>query len=685
MLKTVESHCQVVNEEVSKEQRAWVNEQLKALRKAQEEVNERVKGVQQTLDLSALQVADWAAYNSINNRNADDIGELKLCLDGTREQIREKILDWATTASDQRVFWLSGKAGTGKSTIARTVADELAKQGYLVGSFFFKRGQGELGRARSLFPTIARQMADFVPSISHEIAAASKGSPPVNERPLTTQFDTLIKGPLSGYSTGSAIDIRAIVVDALDECGDWGAIGHAMTLWPTVRAQSSMNLRVFVTSRSDNKIGNALAKMESKDLKHETLENWQSSTIEHDLRLFCYDELRKLREQSRNDYHELEDDWPGESVVDKLVEISKPLFIAASTIFREVSKDPQRQLQEWVSRLNFTGSKGLNRIYSDILEQVGKVDQEWLDQFNQVIKPFALLHSSLTILALTDLLGSDIMTVGNAFKPLSSVIEFPSDKEFKAGSRATVRIYHESFRDFLMASNSKDKSQFSIDKGETHGNLLTRCLDLLTNKLGRDVCKQKDPETERIYVSAEHVEKHISDSVQYACRYWISHAIDSNEAIEDGGQVDLYLRAFLLHWTEAMAWLDKLGEMVVCLKKLQEDVNSQSSPKLHAFVADALRWVPANRKMISDRPLQTYLSALAFAPSNSIVRNSFRSEMEEFLQVWPPVATDWGFELQTLREHTHKIQSITPSIDGRRLVTVGRDNTVRLWDVESGT
>ncbi|KAF2860461.1 tricorn protease domain 2-containing protein, partial [Piedraia hortae CBS 480.64] len=59
--------------------------------------------------------------------------------------------------------------------------------------------------------------------------------------------------------------------------------------------------------------------------------------------------------------------------------------------------------------------------------------------------------------------------------------------------------------------------------------------------------------------------------------------------------------------------------------------------------------------------------------------------MEEFLQVWPPVATDWGFELQTLRGHTGRILSITPSIDGRRLVTVAEDNTVRLWDVESGT
>ncbi|KAF2857121.1 hypothetical protein K470DRAFT_284600, partial [Piedraia hortae CBS 480.64] len=549
MLKTVEHHARTVDREVSEEQRAWLG-------KAQEEVSERIKGVQQTLDLSALQAVAEATYNSIDYLNADDIGELRLCLVGTRVQIRQKILDWATTVNDQRVFWLSGKAGTGKSTIALTVADELAKQGYLVGSFFFKRGHGELGRACILFPTIARQMADFVPIISYEIAAASKDSPPVNVRPLTTQFDTLIKGPLSGYRTGSATYIRAIVIDALDECEDWGAIGHAMTLWPSLRAQSSMNLRVFLTSRSGNKVGDALGEMGRKDLQHERLEHWQSSTIEDDLRLFCHDELRRLREQSRKEssYDELEDDWPGESVVDKLVDISKPLFIAASTIFREVSNDPRRQLREWVDRLNFTGSEGLNCIYSGILEQASKADPKWLSHFKRAIEPIVVLRAPLSIPALTDLLGEgDNMVVPNALKPLSSVIDFPSGKEVKTGSRATVRIYHESLRDFLMEFNLKNHPQFWIDQEKVHGILMSKCVNLLKKKLVRDVCKQKDPAVKRKDVSAEHVETHISESVQYACRYWVSHAIDSNEAVEDGEKVDLLLRAFLLYWTEAMA------------------------------------------------------------------------------------------------------------------------------------
>ncbi|KAF2860984.1 hypothetical protein K470DRAFT_270216 [Piedraia hortae CBS 480.64] len=688
ILKTVESHAKLCNLEVSEEQRAWVDKQLEALNKAQKEINDGVKSVQRTLDLNALPVAPGAAYDSIDYHNGDQIGELQLCLDGTRVHIKQRILDWATTSNDQRVFWLSGKAGTGKSTIARTIAHELGEQGFLVGSFFFKRDRGELSRARSLFPTITRQMANFIPSIAHKIAAASHGSPPVNERPLTSQFDTLIKEPLSGYSTGLATDVRVIVIDALDECEDWRAIDHAMTLWPRLIAHTSMNLRVFVTSRSDDKIGSKLGQLGPHDLQHEKLESLQTSTIKKDLTIYCLDELRKLREESKHElsYDELGDSWPGEEVVNKLVEISHPLFIAASTIFRDISNSPRRRVRQWVDQLSFTGSRALTEIYLDILNRAARHNEEWADQFHQVIKPIALLHFPLTIPALTDLLGDgDNMAVPNALKPLSSVIEFPSGKDLKAGSRATVRIYHESFRASLVDPTLKGKSPFWIEKGETHATLLNKCIGLLKNKLSRDVCKQQDLGTERKFVSVEHVSEHIPESVQYACRNWVHHVVHSSQTIQDGGQVDRFLREFFLVWTEAMAWLDELGEMVLSLKQLQKVIDTNFSRGVQYFVADALRWISAHRILISDTPLQTYLSALAFAPSNSTVRNTFKHEVEALLQVWPPVTRDWGPVLQTLKGHTRWVSVIAPSMDGKRLLTTALDKTVRLWDVESGT
>ena len=46
------------------------------------------------------------------------------CLDGTRVDLLQQIREWASSSDSPNIFLLTGIAGTGKSTIARTVAEE---------------------------------------------------------------------------------------------------------------------------------------------------------------------------------------------------------------------------------------------------------------------------------------------------------------------------------------------------------------------------------------------------------------------------------------------------------------------------------------------------------------------------------------------------------------------------------
>lgn len=55
-------------------------------------------------------------------------------------------------------FWLNGMAGTGKSTVSRTVAQTFADRGQLGGSFFFKRGERDRENASLLFTTIVHEL-----------------------------------------------------------------------------------------------------------------------------------------------------------------------------------------------------------------------------------------------------------------------------------------------------------------------------------------------------------------------------------------------------------------------------------------------------------------------------------------------------------------------------------------------
>ena len=101
----------------------------------------------------------YAAEAGINSRTKEHEPS---CLPDTRLDVLREIKTWAEDGSDERcVFWLSGMAGTGKSTIARTVAREQLAQNQLGATFVFSKGGGDVGNAHKFFTTIAFQLASM--------------------------------------------------------------------------------------------------------------------------------------------------------------------------------------------------------------------------------------------------------------------------------------------------------------------------------------------------------------------------------------------------------------------------------------------------------------------------------------------------------------------------------------------
>lgn len=65
--------------------------------------------------LDQLPAVMWAVYGYYEQ----DRG---VCLEGTQTSVLRQIQDWSSDPHGQPICWLQGMAGTGKSTIARTVA-----------------------------------------------------------------------------------------------------------------------------------------------------------------------------------------------------------------------------------------------------------------------------------------------------------------------------------------------------------------------------------------------------------------------------------------------------------------------------------------------------------------------------------------------------------------------------------
>jgi len=83
-------------------------------------------------------------------------------------------------------------AGTGKSTIAQSVAQSFANQRQLGASFFFKKGEGKRGNATRFFPTIATDLMARMLELISGIRKALDADPAISERVLKDQFEKLI-------------------------------------------------------------------------------------------------------------------------------------------------------------------------------------------------------------------------------------------------------------------------------------------------------------------------------------------------------------------------------------------------------------------------------------------------------------------------------------------------------------
>ncbi|KAJ7203247.1 hypothetical protein GGX14DRAFT_652031 [Mycena pura] len=154
-----------------------------------------------------------ARYNAENTPD--------MCMAGTRVDIIKDIVNCLTSPPDpsKRIVMLSGSAGSGKSTIAKTVASILAKEkDMLAASFFFSREYAERREFKYLPCTLARQLAEYSKEFENILVAfLDKDCTGICSADPKLQFQALVADLLKQLPPSETPWV--ICLDALDECG----------------------------------------------------------------------------------------------------------------------------------------------------------------------------------------------------------------------------------------------------------------------------------------------------------------------------------------------------------------------------------------------------------------------------------------------------------------------------------
>ena len=499
----------------------------------------------------------------------------EVCTDGTRVKILEDITKWANDRSlaSPRVFWLTGQAGSGKTTIAYTIAKRFEEGGnanqhtVLGGNFFCSRQFQETQAQTRILPTIAYQLAYNCKSYADALHVADKFN--TINHDVSSQMKGLLVGPwqLSEATRQPELPPYLIVIDALDEIKGDGGLGFLRSLLISINEYNLRGLKFLVTSRSDPNVAALCESFASEAVCH--LQDVPIEEAKSDIETYLKTQLPELA---------------GSPELAKLEQRAGGLFIYAATAVKYLTplhsitvKEQTEMLNDFLSKsYELASSSDATSLVDELYRQImydafsklsGKVLTRRLCTLYTFLCTAECTSTSIVAALVPD---GDDKAARAVLHDLHAVLYTQDDRVF---------WYHASFPDFFF---NQARSNFCIDMKDftfscnepAHHSLLGEsCFRIMKSGSGLrfnmgNITSSFLFDCNNTVALSEQVDQNISAVLRYSSCHW-THHLPSPQLVNNDDLCRCileFIQIRVLFWIEAM---NLLGLSSQCTPMLQ--------------------------------------------------------------------------------------------------------------------
>jgi len=496
--------------------------------------------------------------------------------------ILKRIYYWAEDPSSNSpsVFWLTGDAGSGKSTIAYSVArhfdmKEVDGEGIdtaeIFGANFFCSRQYEETRQRmNIIPTIVDQLALHSQPYATALLKANKFN---SVNTTSRQMKDLLVDPWMQSMSEHHAEFRPflVVVDALDEIENRGGLGFLEELLRMTDKSCLRGLKFLITSRPDPDLANLCSSFTSDAVC--ALHDVPTNTVMADIATYLQAELPKLQ---------------GTPVIDELMHQADGLFIFAATAVRYITPRPKMLKREQIRLLGelgihahgSSGSRNANAspidgLYKQVMfAAFGGLDDNLLQDRLYALHTLLCTQERVSTSVVGELLSDEpemAELVDLVVDELHAVLYVKEDR---------VLWYHASFPDFIFSQARSGSVLLSpdsrivdmhCDEAAHHAHLVGSCFRIMKRHLRFNICGLPssfllDSEVRDL---DDRIRANIGDGLRYSCLHWDHHLSQTSSGV-GRREIGDFLQLKVLFWIEAMNLLGSRARCTPMLRQARE-------------------------------------------------------------------------------------------------------------------